>query len=29
MSFEGNPEHLKVLMEAIEKGDIGIWNDFN
>lgn len=28
MSFKGNPEHLKVLMEAIEKKDISIWNRF-
>jgi uncharacterized protein YjbI with pentapeptide repeats len=29
MSFTGNPEHLKVLMEAIEKKEISIWNNFN
>lgn len=29
MSFKGNPEHLKVLMEAIKKEDISIWNRFN
>lgn len=29
MRFYGNPEHLKILMEAINKNKISLWNDFN
>lgn len=28
LEFEGNPEHYELLFNALEKGDISIWNNW-
>jgi uncharacterized protein YjbI with pentapeptide repeats len=29
MSFNGNPEHLRILREAIKRKEKKIWNEYN